>query len=86
MINHIVLVGRLTKKPELRYTLVGIAVSTITLEINRTFRNVEGEYDADLCYQPKTLQAGLSQANRTISSRKAPGHHVKGKRYEFGRI
>ena len=45
MINHIVLVGRLTKKPELRYTHEGIAVSTITLAINRTFRNVEGEYD-----------------------------------------
>ncbi|MDC7767465.1 single-stranded DNA-binding protein [Priestia megaterium] len=47
MINHIVLVGRLTKKPELRYTHEGIAVSTITLAINRKFRNVEGEYDAD---------------------------------------
>lgn len=47
MINHIVLVGRLTKKPELRYTHEGIAVSTITLAINRTFRNAEGEYDAD---------------------------------------
>ncbi|WP_416420386.1 single-stranded DNA-binding protein [Priestia aryabhattai] len=47
MINHIVLVGRLTKKPELRYTHEGIAVSTITLAINRTFQNVEGEYDAD---------------------------------------
>lgn len=47
MINRVVLVGRLTKDPELRYTANGIAVSTFTLAVNRTFANQQGEREAD---------------------------------------
>lgn len=41
------LVGRLTKKPELRYTLEGKAVMNVTLALNRQYKNSAGEYDAD---------------------------------------
>jgi single-strand DNA-binding protein len=35
--NRVVLVGRLTKDPELRYTPAGAAVATFTLAVNRSF-------------------------------------------------
>jgi single-strand DNA-binding protein len=47
MINRVVLVGRLTKDPELKYTPNGIAVSTFTLAVNRQFSNQQGEREAD---------------------------------------
>jgi|SRR5690606_26704253 len=47
MINRVVLVGRLTKDPDLRYTPNGVAVATFTLAVNRTFTNQQGEREAD---------------------------------------
>lgn len=47
MINRVVLVGRLTKDPELRYTPNGVPVTTFTLACNRTFTNQQGEREAD---------------------------------------
>ena len=47
MLNRVVLVGRLTKDPELRYTPNGAAVATFTLAVNRTFTNQSGEREAD---------------------------------------
>lgn len=47
MMNRVVLVGRLTKDPELRFTSSGIAVATFTLAVNRTFTNQQGEREAD---------------------------------------
>ena len=47
MINKAILVGRLTKAPELRRTQNGAAVTSFTLAVNRTFKNKNGEYEAD---------------------------------------
>ena len=47
MINRVVLVGRLTKDPELRYTPSGVAMARFTLAVNRTFSNQQGEKEAD---------------------------------------
>ncbi|WP_071393320.1 single-stranded DNA-binding protein [Bacillus tuaregi] len=47
MINQVTLVGRLTKDPELRITPDGIAVTNVTLALNRQFRNQQGEQGAD---------------------------------------
>ncbi|HEY9570282.1 MAG TPA: single-stranded DNA-binding protein [Metalysinibacillus sp.] len=47
MINNVVLVGRLTKDPELRYTQTGIAVARFTVAVNRAFSNQQGEKEAD---------------------------------------
>ena len=46
MINRVVLVGRLTKEPELRTTPSGAKVCQYTLAVNRT-RKAEGQPDAD---------------------------------------
>lgn len=45
--NRVVLVGRLTKDPDLRYTPAGVAVATFTLAVNRPFKNGQGEQEAD---------------------------------------
>lgn len=47
MINNVVLVGRMTKDAELRYTPSQVAVATFTLAVNRTFKSQNGEREAD---------------------------------------
>ncbi|MGF2618412.1 single-stranded DNA-binding protein [Rossellomorea vietnamensis] len=47
MMNRVILVGRLTKDPELKYTPNGVPVATFTLAVNRTFTNQQGEREAD---------------------------------------
>lgn len=47
MINNVVLVGRLTKDPDLRITPGGNSVATFTLAVNRNFTNQSGNRDAD---------------------------------------
>ena len=47
MINNVVLVGRLTRDPELRYTPSNVAVVTFSLAVNRNFKNQAGDREAD---------------------------------------
>ena len=48
MLNHIVLMGRLTRDPELRRTQSGIAVTAFSLAVDRDFSNKEsGEKQTD---------------------------------------
>ena len=47
MINNVVLVGRIVREPELRYTPQNTAVATFTLAVNRRFKNAKGEREAD---------------------------------------
>lgn len=47
MINNVVLVGRMTRDAELKYTQSNIAVATFTLAVNRNFKNENGDREAD---------------------------------------
>ena len=47
MINNVVLVGRLTKDPELKYTQSNIAVASFSLAVNRNFKDANGERETD---------------------------------------
>lgn len=47
MINNVVLVGRMTRDAELRYTPQNKAVATFTLAVNRNFKNQNGERETD---------------------------------------
>ncbi|MFC0188462.1 single-stranded DNA-binding protein [Fictibacillus aquaticus] len=47
MLNRVVLVGRLTADPQLKYTPNGVAVANFTLAVNRPFSNQQGEKEAD---------------------------------------
>lgn len=48
MLNKVILVGRLTRDPDLRYTPNGgVAVTRFTLAVQRNYKNDHGDYDAD---------------------------------------
>ncbi|MFO7814924.1 MAG: single-stranded DNA-binding protein [Halanaerobiales bacterium] len=47
MLNHIVLIGRLVRDPELRYTSNGTPVANFTLAVERNYRNRDGETEVD---------------------------------------
>lgn len=47
MLNRVVLIGRLTKDPELKYTPSGVAVCQFTLAVDRPFTTQGGEREAD---------------------------------------
>ena len=47
MINNVILVGRMTRDAELRYTPQNQAVATFTLAVNRNFKNANGDREAD---------------------------------------
>ena len=45
--NKVMLVGRLTAKPELRYTASNTAFTRFSIAVNRNFTNADGKRDAD---------------------------------------
>ncbi|MCI8690487.1 MAG: single-stranded DNA-binding protein [Oscillibacter sp.] len=47
MLNRIVLMGRLTRDPELRRTQNGTAVTSFTLAVDRDFKSQSGEKETD---------------------------------------
>lgn len=47
MLNRVVLVGRLVKDPDLRYTGEGVAVANFRIAVNRPFSNANGEKETD---------------------------------------
>lgn len=47
MINSTVLVGRLTRDPELKYTGNNVAVASFSLAVNRNFKDANGERETD---------------------------------------
>ena len=47
MINRVVLIGRLTRDPELRRTPQGDAVTSFTLAVNRNYTDKDGQQQAD---------------------------------------
>jgi single-strand DNA-binding protein len=47
MLNQIVLIGRLTRDPELRYTPSGVPVATFRLAVDRPFSNAQGQRETD---------------------------------------
>ena len=45
--NKVVLIGRLTRDPELRYTPSNVATASFSLAVNRPFQNQNGVREAD---------------------------------------
>ncbi len=44
MLNRVILIGRLTQDPELRYTQNGTAVASFTVAVNRKFKREEADF------------------------------------------
>lgn len=59
MLNRVILIGRLTRDPELRYTPSGVANTTFTLAVDRQFKS-EGQPDAD--FIPIVTWRGLAES------------------------
>ncbi len=59
MLNQSILVGRIVKEPEVRETENGTKVTNITLAVQRSYKNVEGEYDTD--YISCVLWKGIAE-------------------------
>ena len=65
MINNVILVGRLTKDLDLRYTANGTAVATFSIAVNRSFTNQNGQRDADFINCVIWRKSAESMANFT---------------------
>jgi len=49
-LNKVLLIGNLTRDPELRYIPSGTAVANFGLAVNRAYTNQEGEKKEDVCF------------------------------------
>lgn len=47
MLNRVILIGRLTRDPDLKYTPAGVAVGGFTLAVDRQYTSGDGEREAD---------------------------------------
>jgi len=63
MFNRVILIGRLTRDPELRFTQSGVAVASFTLAVDRNWRNAQGEKETDFINIVAWRQLGERCAN-----------------------
>lgn len=47
MLNHLTIMGRMTRDPELRYTNAGTAVASFALAVDRDFKGQDGQKETD---------------------------------------
>lgn len=47
MLNRVILIGRLTRDPELKYIPSGTPVASFTIAVDRNFSNKQGERETD---------------------------------------
>lgn len=47
MLNRVILIGRLTRDPEMRFTQGGVPVVNFTLAVDRNYTNQQGERGTD---------------------------------------
>lgn len=69
--NKIVLVGRLVRDPEIRYSQSGVAVTTFTLAVDRRFKNAQGEREADFIQVKSFKQLAELVANYLLKGKQA---------------
>jgi single-strand DNA-binding protein len=49
-LNRVLLAGRLTRDPDVRYTPAGHAVATLPLAVNRPWKDPSGNWQEETCY------------------------------------
>ena len=77
-LNKVMLIGNLTRDPELRYTPKGTAVADISLAINRVWNNEQNQKQEETVFVDVTLwgrQAELAQQYLT----KGRGAYIEGR-------
>ncbi len=60
-LNKVLLIGRLTHDPEMRYSSNGTAVTTFSIAISRAFTGANGEKKEDVCFVRVVAWAKLAQ-------------------------
>jgi single stranded DNA-binding protein (ssb) len=63
LLNRVILIGRLTRDPDLRFTPAGVAVAQFTLAVDRPFSNQSGQREADFIPIVAWRQLGETCAN-----------------------
>lgn len=63
MLNKVILIGRLTRDPEIRTTTSGISVGLFTLAVNRNYTSANGQREADFisCVSYRKLAETIGQ-------------------------
>jgi single-strand DNA-binding protein len=64
-LNKVLLIGRLTRDPELRYTPQGTPVCEVSLATNRVIRNPDGTSREETCFVDITVWG--KQAENTVT-------------------
>lgn len=70
--NRVILVGNLTRDPELRYTPSGTAVSDIGLAVNDRVKNASGEWVDEATFVDVTLWARTAEVASEYLSKGSP--------------
>lgn len=71
MLNRVILIGRLTRDPELRYTPQGVPVASFTLAVDRPFSNSQGQRETDFIDCLAWRKLGENVANHLTKGRLA---------------
>ncbi|MFH1519057.1 MAG: single-stranded DNA-binding protein [Candidatus Omnitrophota bacterium] len=60
-LNKVLLIGNLTRDPELRYTPQGTAVATLGMALNSSFKDKSGQMQRDTCFVNVVVWAHLAE-------------------------
>lgn len=66
MLNTIILMGRLTRDPELRRTESGTAVCSFSIAVDRDFKSKNGEKETDFMIAHSQTRTDLLLSNGTM--------------------
>ena len=81
--NKVMLIGNLTRDPELRYTTSGVPVCSFTIAVNRRFKTADGQRETDFFNVSAWRQLGELCANHLAKGRKiAVAGSVRTRSYE----
>lgn len=72
MLNKIILMGRLTRDPELRRTESGTAVCSFSIAVDRDFKSKNGEKETDFRL-PSRQHAATGQSGKRSAADEANG-------------
>ncbi len=71
-LNKVLLIGNLTRDPELRYIPSGTAVANFTLAVNRTYKSGAGEQKEDTCFVRVVVWARRAEVCAEYLSKGSP--------------
>lgn len=72
MLNKVIIIGNLTKDPELRYTAQGDPVVNLRLASNRVWKNKAGEKKEDVCFITATIWGKRAENCNTYLKKGSP--------------